>query len=484
MCKGALVLFAGLCLLLSWAIVDAQESPSLISLGRACEGDEGLSCHALGLRYLEGREGAAIDELKAAEFFSRACNAGYAQGCTRLGKMINDGTAISESLAVEFFQLGCDGGDPRSCMIIGVGNVIARGLPDSEVLQDHWECEKGDGGACYRLAVEFEVGERVPQSYEKAVDLFTMACEGEVQGCMKLGELYLGEGWLERDMAKAVDFYQLACVQEDAFACYFLGEHYATIEAGEEKAIAFYRLSCALNFREGCHAFGRYYREIEGNTEEMVVAAELTRQDSSPPDRRSCGFANSLHPKEKEASQREDWFDLDCLSCDMTDLDFEDVEHCFNCGVGVEKGIVIDKDDKVALDIYFDSCDEGYELACNNLAVMYEQGRGAEKDLDRAFHYYELACEGGVVLACNNLGVKYHVGEGVEQDDAMSASLLSKACEADNKFACYNLGLIYRESWGVKGDASKAAELFLQACLDDYILACKAYGLLVADEGE
>ena len=64
----------------------------------ACARGDGEACRLLGTMYLVGPKlGVAKDKSRAAELFSKACDAGNAYGCENLGNMYDHGNGVEQS---------------------------------------------------------------------------------------------------------------------------------------------------------------------------------------------------------------------------------------------------------------------------------------------------------------------------------------------------------------------------------------------------
>ncbi len=75
------------------------------------------SCAYLGAGYLRGA-GVMRDDVRAGQYLSQGCEAGFAPSCSWLASMYESGssvTAKSVTRAAEFYKRGCDGGDQKAC---------------------------------------------------------------------------------------------------------------------------------------------------------------------------------------------------------------------------------------------------------------------------------------------------------------------------------------------------------------------------------
>jgi serine/threonine protein kinase len=147
-----------------------------------CDAGDGKICGKLGLYYSVGGYPFQQDYVKAAEFYTKACNLGEAyQGCFQLGTAYELGWGVPKSAekAVEFYIKGCNLGEPFGC----------------------WEA-----GTVY------DIGSEAPQDYARAAALYSRACDGgDDTGCEYLGNLYRDGNGVPQDMAKAKFYYNKSC---------------------------------------------------------------------------------------------------------------------------------------------------------------------------------------------------------------------------------------------------------------------------------
>lgn len=66
-----------------------------------------------------------------------------------------------------------------------------------------------------------------------------------------------------------------------------------------------------------------------------------------------------------------------------------------NLGLFYLYGIGVNKDPKMAMNLFLDASKNNYSLAMINIGVMYERGIGVSEDLDTAFVWYQRASEHG-----------------------------------------------------------------------------------------
>ena len=112
-------------------------------------------------------------------------------------------------------------------------------------------------------------------------------------------------------------------------------------------------------------------------------------------------------------------------------------------GFMYEKGIIPNiKNTKKALQEYYKSATQNYELAQLNLAMHYNQF--LDKDsTKKAFYWYSLAHNNGNVAATNNLASMYYFGQGTKSNYEKAGKLYTIAAKANDKLAQYNLSMMY-----------------------------------------
>ena len=87
--------------------------------------------------------------------------------------------------------------------------------------------EQGDAAAMCELALMYDSGEGVAQSYKQAADLYGMAAvQGDVRAQVNLGNMYYHGKDIEQSFSKAIALFTLAANQGNAGAQYNLGNSY------------------------------------------------------------------------------------------------------------------------------------------------------------------------------------------------------------------------------------------------------------------
>ena len=173
------------------------------------------------------------DEQTAAKIWQKACEAGEARGCARLGFLYHSGKGVKQddTKASKFYEKACNADELSGCDSLASLHQNSGEHAEAAAIFER-ACEKGFGLSCYNLAQIYEAGSGVAADEIKALDLYVKACErGYAVVCYYLGGMY-ADGWAsESDEAaenakNALKFYSLACEGKIYEACEALGRLY------------------------------------------------------------------------------------------------------------------------------------------------------------------------------------------------------------------------------------------------------------------
>lgn len=96
-------------------------------------------------------------------------------------------------------------------------------------------------------------------------------------------------------------------------------------------------------------------------------------------------------------------------------------------------GVVIFKNEYIAMNWFQKSADQGYSDAINALGLCYEEGKGCTKDEKKAVSLFQTAIALGDARALFNLGRCYLYGIGVSANRAEAIRLFKQAARAGNQ---------------------------------------------------
>ena len=283
----------------------------------------------------------------------------------------------------------------------------------------------------------YEEGKGVEKDLTKAVEWYQKSAEqGDAEGQWRLGVMYEeGEG-VEKDLAKAAEWYQKSAEQGNSIGKWALGHICAFnkdvaegMGLGNGERIGIWRL---------------------GNMEEILDIAEDVTTD-----------VNFWEPWAEEGDADAQWH-LGCI---------------YGNGEGVQKNL------SKAEEWYQKSAEQGDSTYQWLLGSMYECGEIVEKNFSKAVEWYQKSAEQGDAEGQWRLGSMYENGEGVEKDLAKAVEWYQKSAEQGDSNGQYHLGYAYYDGFGVERDLTKAKEFFEKALQQGYNCAY-ALSMVKSELGE
>lgn len=135
----------------------------------------------------------------------------------------------------------------------------------------------------------------------------------------------------------------------------------------------------------------------------------------------------------------------------------------YNLGVLYTRGLVIQKDYRVAVQWYLAAAGQGHAGAEANLALLYKNGEGVAQDYKKALHWSVLAARQGNSSAQLQTGEMHAAGLGVPQDYKEAIKWYRMAADQGNAPASAKLGECYEHGLGVAQDSAAAAKWYAAA---------------------
>jgi hypothetical protein len=121
-------------------------------------------------------------------------------------------------------------------------------------------------------------------------------------------------------------------------------------------------------------------------------------------------------------------------------------------------GKEVERDLKLASELYEAAAEQGDENAAYALGAAYERGNEAvPRDLGQAIRWYRVAAEKGLTIAQHNLACCYAHPDSPLKDMPTALMWFHKAAEGGSKLTMENLAHMYANGWGVDMDLEKAA---------------------------
>ena len=282
--------------------------------------------------------------------------------------------------------------------------------------------DKGNAAAAVYLAEEYASGEKFPKSAELAIEYYSRAAAlGYTDANERLGDIY-NEGVLaERDIKRAVEYYELAGDNASA--------------------------------REKADAIKAKRYEFYKNASEILIRREDADEGERFTAFRSLAIATAMGEPNSAVGLAE----------------------CYAIGFGTER------DAKSAFYWYGKAYGDGDMNALLPLALCYSSGFGTNRDYKAAVRYLKLAVERGIRAAEEELRRIYEakLGKLVRRIYATgmelihmkkyteALSLLEKTAHLGYPKALYTLGCLYEFGVGTgKSDRARADEYYERALAD------------------
>lgn len=210
-------------------------------LGKACQYGDGNSCYKLASNIVKAKNDEEIP--KILELVEKACDLEHNPGCMVLGDLYIEGESLKQDIlkARGFYSKACDLGNKEGChkkMEIDcegenttIGSVACVFLADYAIdIGDFVKAAQYYMKACYLssftcsgLAALYKVRIGVKQDLQKALELYTKACDAEnANSCLMVGFAYgrdFHEFGIKQNTTKAKGLYAKACDLDNADAC-------------------------------------------------------------------------------------------------------------------------------------------------------------------------------------------------------------------------------------------------------------------------
>ncbi len=219
---------------------------------KACRKGDLEACIAAGDAYLLGEGVENVGDI-AAILYGDACDAGFAKGCSKLGKFHAGagGSPMSFPKAASFYEKACDLGDLSACIdFAGLLQTQALGPPDlvrsSQVLEN--TCQAGSSDACRSLAILILNDQQRLGEHDRALSILDGQCRQEVlDACSRLISEYSENP--DENQWQIGEYQHLACFAGSVLECLNAGERVYKgigVEQDRELAISYYDQACQL----------------------------------------------------------------------------------------------------------------------------------------------------------------------------------------------------------------------------------------------
>ena len=261
---------------------------------------DGRACRKLGKLRLRCQP-PQFDLARAAEAYTKGCDAGDASSCAALALQVQDGRGVPWDLprAVELYRRACDGGSGVACFNLGGmyfgGNGVAQDLPKANELMVRAEkqyrvmCEGPEPDWCPNLGYLYEHGMLGPKDPTTAAGIYRKACDdrGDPDSCASLALLEIDGNGVAANRDAALQRLEKTCRTDGALACGILARvtspEPGTIDARGRELL---EKACDGGDAQSCSSLAAFYALGRGIPVDLARSAVIGQ--------RACDLGNSL----------------------------------------------------------------------------------------------------------------------------------------------------------------------------------------------
>lgn len=235
------------------------------------------ACTYLGRAYERG-EGRSENRPVAELLYRRACDAGDAMGCFRLGGLLRSTQRPDDlQIAATFYARACHLGTPEGCD--AEADVVAESAqaeldPRAFGAQVRDRCQRGEDGACIVLAAFLLDRERSPAEQDEGRALIDRLCRaGVAEGCSKAFD-HWDRLTTPDSTARMAEYAELGCVAGEASLCSARGR----TELAEGRGAA-ERAAALVYFDHACGLDPYHCGQVDQLREEPALTAHCDGGD-------------------------------------------------------------------------------------------------------------------------------------------------------------------------------------------------------------
>lgn len=205
-----------------WVPPDKEKAQQLLQF--ACSSGVGKACRAVGLLFLNSSPQTSENITKARDFFRAGCDSYgvFAKSCFYLGNMFNRGLGGTrdQKKALYYYDKACQHNHSSGCTHASVFYIhnlagVKRDLPRALTYAKKG-CEHNSADACAVMG-DIYVAQQFPQ---RAFEAYQHACKlSHANAYMSVGIFYQKGIGREKDISKAVSFFDAACTLRGALGC-------------------------------------------------------------------------------------------------------------------------------------------------------------------------------------------------------------------------------------------------------------------------
>ena len=464
---------------------------------KTCNSGDAESCYHLGNMYNKG-EALSRNEYLAFANFQNACEGGFNKGCEVLAFFYFVGRGVDENReeAIRLYNSTCASGGGGSCFYLGFlhekGMDAGKSL-NQKIMDTHKVCNLKKDDGCKFLTTMYIEGIGVEKNYSNSVSYYEKGCalnhvnsctslkrlkklsesgfnskitfanmnetnkkiealkyirryeaeckNGDYIKCTNLGTKYIIGKVVEHNVKKADHYFNMACGQGEAIACYRLvkPQYNHNLDENElTRIITLYSKSCDGDVYRACDQIGEMYEHGQRINKDYLKAEEAYKKSCfSGVNVPGCINLSGLY-KKSESQRNVDAVDYATISMARIKSDCKQKKYsaCLYLGEAYKKGDRVSKDYTSSLKAYKLACEGKLYHGCSGMVFLYMNGHVWEEQ--KMIRHKERLCKSGLVHDCAFIANVYERGIGVKKDIKKATLYLKESCLFGDKNACGN----------------------------------------------
>lgn len=425
------------------------DAPIHASFQRSCTLGHHPGCLYLGLVQQHGI-GVEVDLDAALDSFDAACVGRVARACgtwAELAETALDRADASFEVLARRHATACAAGFEKYCAAgreVERRNAVAKVAVQRQALEARvqgWrqDCAGGEAVGCASLAGAYAEGKHgVERNEETAARYYRRGCDaGSLSSCIYLGRYFETGTGVDQDLGTALELYAIACEGEVRSGCRGAAElvrrlrhmyhnrsivKWLVLQASSTQAATVDEPLLLEILEKGCNA-----EQLEDACVQMGLLHAST------------GFSIGAKRLLNNAC-RENWMEA-CAELAGLAREYDAGSHL-----------------TYAEDLLKENCERRHQTAMACRGMGWVHWKIYPRDPSMAIELWERACSHGDGLSCFYAGARY------PDEDRRAAGLLDKACGLSTLPACELLADRYRDGVGVAKDERRARELYRVAC--------------------
>ena len=387
-------------------------------------------------KVLLDKNAGPVDPMKAVFWLKRAADNGHLESQTELGLMYLKGDVIEKDLQVASSWL------LEATQNKGLASTDEDAKKKGAKKKDKKKKKKSKKELQKEYEENFNKGLRAygRKDYEKAImHLYPLALKDDYDAQLVLGDIYMREEGVYKDIKKGLDWYKRAIALGNVKAARLLGSMYLNgdiVKQNSKKGIELLLKAARLGDVASQLALGNYY-----------ITSKKTDYN---PSKAAYWLAKAAKKKDPDAQ--------------------------YNLAELYRKGVGVEENEKKAFKLYKKAEKQGHQKASLIIGKKYYFDK-KKPDHKKAFEMFKRSATQGEAEASFYLGEMYFNGQATKKDIKQAFNWYSKAASLGYSDAAFNLGKIYVNGYGVKKDFNKGFKYFLQAAENGHAAAQNEVGV-------